>query len=114
MHKAWDSDRKLLTILLVLAAISLAASYRDVLADSAGQLVKKVEGALGELRSKLPKESPKPRATVRQQESFDPRGGQPCERGCAENGGSAWYGIVDCEGHVRVVRRCHAGDGCSR
>jgi hypothetical protein len=36
MHKAWDSDRKLLTILLAVAAISLVASYKDVLADAAG------------------------------------------------------------------------------
>jgi hypothetical protein len=114
MIKAWDSDRRLLIILLVAAAISLAVSYKDVLADTAGRLVQKVEGTLGELRSKLPTQSPRLNRTSARQGSFDPREGRSCDPGCGQaDDGSVWYGTVDCWRHVRGVRHFRTGDGCS-
>jgi len=113
MFKTWDSDRKLLALLLAAAAVSLAVSYKDVLADTAGRLAQTVEGTLGELKSTLPSESPKSSPASGRPASFDPRGGRFCQPRCAQSGGSAWYGIVDCEGQVRVVGPCRTIYGCS-
>jgi hypothetical protein len=115
MFRAWDSDRKVLTVLVAAAAISLGVTYKDALADTAHQLAQKVEGALSELKSKLPALSPRLNRTPTRQRAFDPREGHSCDPGCAEaEDGSIWYGTVDCWGHVQGVRRCGSGDGCSR
>jgi hypothetical protein len=110
MFRGWDSDRKLLVILLVAALMSLAVSYKGVLADKAGQLAQKVERTLGKLNSKTPTASTELSGNLAPRRAFTSHSRHACRSRCGQSAQARWYGVVDCEGRIQVIGRC-SGDG---
>ena len=104
MLNAWDSDKKLFVIVLVAATISLAVTYKSVLAQSADGMIKKIEGALKQVTGQSPSESKKPSRATDQRRGFHPQHIMCCE--------PTRFGVVVPRGSGYVVYPCRGIRTC--
>jgi len=73
MSNGWDSDKKLLAILLVAAAISLTVTYTSVLAQTADGMIRKVQATLRQFTDKSSGASKKPGRASDRRGRFNPQ-----------------------------------------
>jgi hypothetical protein len=112
MFKAWDSDKKLLVILVVAGVISLAITHKNMLAQMANGVVQNVEETLGRFRSRSPNEDEHPSRSWPEQGRFSPGHWRLCEPACDRIGSPMLFRVVGRHGCDCVVYPCRGIRTC--